>query len=142
MRKVICRSQTFGFETTPAPAVQVYCYIERLGHGEMVDFLIDTGASETCLHGVYAFDLQEHMRIRTLEYYYGIGGISCAYYHEKATLVFQDDKGQPLSKVIRIGIQQFTDEHLDDPDTFEPGEELGRFATRQEAFDFLDTING
>ena len=29
-----------------------------------------------------------------------------------------------------------------DPDTFEPGEELGRFATRQEAFDFLDTING
>lgn len=119
MRKVTCRSQTFGFETTPAPAVQAYCYIERIGHGEMVDFLIDTGATETCLHGIYAFDLQEYMRIRTLQYYFGIGGVSCGYYHEEATLVFRDDKGQPLSRVIRLGIQQFTDEHVNNPDTFE-----------------------
>lgn len=119
VRRIICWPQTFGFETTPAPAVQVYCYIERIGYGEMVDFLIDTGASETCLHGIYAFDLQEHMRISTLENYYGIGGISCGYYHEKATLIFQDDKGQPLSRVIRIGIQQFTDKHVSDPGTLE-----------------------
>ena len=119
MRKVTCKSQTFGFETTPAPAVQAYCYIKRINHGEWVDFLIDTGATRTCLHGIYAFDLQEHMRIKTLEGYYGIGGVSCGYYHERATLIFLDDKGQPLSRVIRIGIQQFTDEHVNDQDTLE-----------------------
>lgn len=119
MRKVICKSQTFGFETTPAPAVQAYCYIKRINHSEWVDFLIDTGASGTCLHGIYAFDLQEHMRKRTLKDYYGIGGVSCGYYHEEATLVFRDDRNQPLSRMVRIGIQQFTEEHLKDQDLLE-----------------------
>lgn len=119
MRKVVCKLQTFGFDTTPAPSVQVFCYIKRINHSEWVDFLIDTGASETCLHGTYAFDLQEYMRIRTLRDYYGIGGVSCSYYHEEATLIFRDDTGQPLSRVVRIGIQQFTEEHVNDPDTLE-----------------------
>ncbi len=119
MRKVTCKSQTFGFETTPAPAVQAFCYIKRINHGEWVDFLIDTGASGTCLHGTYAFELQEHMHINTLEEYFGIAGVSCGYYHENVVLLFHDDNGQPLYQSIRIGIQQFTEQHLNDPDTLE-----------------------
>lgn len=117
MRKVTGRLSTFGFSMTPAPAVQVYCYIERIKHGEWVDFLIDTGASGTCLHGVYAFDLQEHMRIHTIRYSYGIAGMKCGYYREKATLLFRDDKGQPLRRVITLCIQQFTAEHVNDHQT-------------------------
>ena len=101
----------------PAPAVQAYCYIRRINHGEWVDFLIDTGASGTCLHGVYAFDLQEHMQSHRIRYSYGIGGMSCGYYHERATLLFRDDKGQPLRRVITLGIQQFTAEHVNDQQT-------------------------
>lgn len=103
----------------PAPSVQVFCYIKRINHGEWVDFLIDTGASATCLHGTYAFDLQEYMRIRTLRDSSGIGGVRCGYYQEEATLVFRDDIGQPLSRVVRIGIQQFTEDHVNDPHTLE-----------------------
>ncbi|MFC2018624.1 hypothetical protein ACFLU4_01535 [Chloroflexota bacterium] len=119
MRKVIGTLQTFGAETTPAPAVQVYVYIERIRHGEWVDFLIDTGASASCLHGAYALDLQNRMRIRSLRYYGGIAGMSSGYYHEEAELLFLDDKGNPFSRFIRIGIQQFTREHLADPDILE-----------------------
>lgn len=119
MRRVVGKAQTFGSEITPAPAVQVYCYIERINHGEWVDFLIDTGAGGTCLHGTYAFDLQDRMRSRTCKTYGGIAGVSCGYYHEKAELLFRDDKGQELSRKIRLGIQQFTPEHLKDLDALE-----------------------
>lgn len=117
MREVTGRLSTFGFSMMPAPAVQAYCYIRRINHGEWVDFLIDTGASGTCLHGVYAFDLQEHMQSHRIRYSYGIGGMSCGYYHERATLLFRDDKGQPLRRVITLGIQQFTAEHVNDQQT-------------------------
>jgi len=119
MRRVIGKTQTFGSEITPAPAVQVYCYIARINHGEWVDFLIDTGAGGTCLHGTYAFDLQDRMRIRTLKDYGGIAGISCSYYHEQAELLFLDDRGQHLSRMVRLGIQQFTPEHVNDQDILE-----------------------
>lgn len=119
MRRVIGKTQTFGSEDTPAPAVQVYCYIARINHGEWIDFLIDTGAGGTCLHGTYAFDLQDRLRSRTLKPYGGIAGISCYYYHEQAELLFMDDKGQEVSRIIRIGIQQFTPEHVRDQDTLE-----------------------
>lgn len=119
MKLVRCSLSTFGFEMTPAPAVQAYCYINRINRGEWVDLLIDTGASETCLHGIYALDLQEYMRDDTLEVSYGIGGIRCAYYHERATLLFRDEKSQPLSRVVMIGIQQFTEEDFNDPDNLE-----------------------
>ena len=111
--------QTFGSEATPAPAVQAYVYMARINHGEWVDFLIDTGAGGTCLHGTYALDLQNRMRIRSLRYYGGIAGISCGYYHEDAEILFMDDKGVPLSRVTRIGIQQFTPEHLADSDNLQ-----------------------
>ncbi len=117
MRRIIGKSQTFGSETTPAPAVQAFVYIERINHGEWVDFLIDTGAGRTCLHGIYALDLQDRMRPSTLREYGGIAAISCSYYHEKAELLFLDDKDEPLSRVALLGIQQFTPEHLSDPDT-------------------------
>ena len=119
MRRVIGKLSTFGFRGMPAPSVQVFCYIARLNHGEWVDFLIDTGASGTCLHGTYAFDLQEHMRIHSIRYSYGIAGMRCGYYHEKVALLFRDDRGQPLHRIITIGIQQFTDEHVKELKTLE-----------------------
>lgn len=119
MRRVIGKTQTFGSGDTPAPAVQVYLYIERINHGEWIDFMIDTGAGGTCLHGSYAFDLQDRLRSRTLKPYGGIAGISCWYYHEKAELLFVDDRGEEVSRIIRIGIQQFTPEHVRDQDTLE-----------------------
>lgn len=119
MRRVVGKAQTFGSETIPAPAVQVYCYIARINHGEWVDFLIDTGAGGTCLHGIYAFDLQDRMRIRTLKDYGGIAGTRSSYYHEQAELLFRDDKGQELSRKIRLGIQQFTPEHINNLDMLE-----------------------
>jgi len=119
MRRVIGKTQTFGSEITPAPAVQAYCYIARINHGEWVDFLIDTGAGGTCLHGTYAFDLQDRLRSRTLMDYGGIAGVRCRYYHEKAELLFLDDRGQPVSCPVRLGIQQFTPEHVNDQDILE-----------------------
>ena len=59
------------------------------------------------------------MRISTLRDYGGIAGISCGYYHERAELLFLDDRGQELSRKIRLGIQQFTPEHVNDLDILE-----------------------
>ncbi len=99
---------------TPAPAVQAYCYIPRINHGEWVDFLVDTGASATCLNGIYARDLRNNMRPHTLSPSHGIGG-SCEYFYEEAILVFRDDYGQYLSRPLDIGVQQIQQQHLNDP---------------------------
>ena len=117
MNKVIGKLSTFGFEMTPAPAVQAFFYIDRLEHGEWVDFLVDTGASGTCLHGPHALDLQGRMRPRTLRYSNGIGGIRVGYYHEVATILLRDNNGQPVFQHIRLAIHQFTDEYQNDPKT-------------------------
>lgn len=98
----------------PAPAVQAYCYIPRIDHREWVDFLIDTGASETCLNGIYAFGLQSYMRRGTLRQSYGIG--TCSYYHEQMVLMFRVRSGHPSVITLRAGIQRITTEHLNDPD--------------------------
>lgn len=119
MNKVIGKLSTFGFEMTPAPSVQAFFYIERLDFGEWVDFLVDTGASGTCLHGPHAFELQEYMRPRTLRYSTGIGGIRVGYYSEKATILLQDDKGQPLFQPIRLAIHQFTDKYVREQELLE-----------------------
>ncbi|MFC2035108.1 hypothetical protein ACFLUJ_03180 [Chloroflexota bacterium] len=101
----------------PAPAVQAFLYIERINHGEWVEFLVDTGASGTCLHGIYAFDLQAQMRHRTIRYSECIGGMKCGYFHEEATLLFRDDAQQPVRRFTRLAIQQFTEECMNEQDT-------------------------
>jgi len=98
----------------PAPAVQAYWYIPRLARGEWVHFLIDTGASGTCLNGIYALDLQDHMRRNTLDDSYGIGGGS-KYYYERAIVVFLDDNNEPLAQNIQLGIQCIQKQDLSDP---------------------------
>ncbi|MBA7706182.1 hypothetical protein ES703_115031 [subsurface metagenome] len=119
MNKVVGKLSRFGFEMTPAPAVQAYFYIERLDYGEWVDFLIDTGASGTCLHGPHAFDLQEHMRPETLDYSTGIGGIRVGYYSETAVILLRDDMGQPLFQTVQLAIHQFTEECVNNQDILE-----------------------
>jgi len=127
MHKVICRLSRFGFVSMrPAPAVQAFCYIPIINHSEWVDFLIDTGASETCLNGIYALDLQQEMRKETLEDSLGVGG-GCRYYHERAVLIFQDDQNEPFEhQVLPMGIQQIIPEHLKIPDFLDCPSLLGR----------------
>lgn len=127
MIRVPCRLSNFGFVMMrPAPAVQVYCYINRLNRGEWVDFLIDTGASESCLNSIYALDLQQSMRPQTLETSIGIGG-NCLYFHEQATLVFRDERNQPMARLVRrLGIQQIRREYLSIPNFLDCPSLLGR----------------
>jgi len=116
MRRVTCTLSTFGFQMMPAPAVQAYWYMPRLNHGEWALFLIDTGASGTCLNGIYALDLQRYMRPSTLSSSFGIGGTS-EYFTERAIIIFRDDRNQLLHRTIQIGIQRIERRHLSDPHT-------------------------
>lgn len=120
---------------TPAPAVQAYCYIPRVNHGEWVHFLIDTGASETCLNGIYALGLQHHMRPETLEESHGIGG-NCDYFHERTILVFRDDRNQWLSRVVWLGIQHITRAHLNNPNILHCPALLGRDILNRSRLDY------
>jgi len=105
MRRIRGDLSDFSILVTPAPRVQVLCYMPRLNLGFEVDFMIDTGASGTCLNGGYALGLQHRMRENTLEYSTGIGGW-CGYYREKAVLVFTDATEQQLARQVELGIQQ------------------------------------
>ena len=109
----------------PAPAVQAFWYLPRLDHGEWTLFLIDTGASTTCLNGIHALSLQRHMRPRTLTDSFGIGGGS-QYFNERAVVVFRDDSGQLLPRTIQVGVQQIQRQHLNDPNTLQLPCLLGR----------------
>jgi len=103
-----CFPSTFGAQMEPAPAVQAYCYLTRLNTGFWVTFMVDTGAAGTALHGVPAWRVQRHMRPETLLPASGVGG-SCYYYGERATLVFVDNKQNPIAKTLnRIDIQAIT----------------------------------
>jgi hypothetical protein len=95
----------FGFLIMPAPRVQALCYIPRIELGFEVAFMIDTGASGTCLNGGYALGLQRYMRKDPLQYSLGIGG-RCGYYKEQAVLVFTDIIGQRWARQLEICIQQ------------------------------------
>jgi len=104
MKRIKGDLSDFGILLTPAPRVQVLCYIPRLNFSAEVDFMIDTGASETCLNGGHALGLQRYMRKETLYYSSGIGG-QCGYYEETALLIFTDTTGQLLDYELELGIQ-------------------------------------
>ena len=106
MRTITGFLSRFGSRMIPAPAVQVYYYIERLNVTSLVTFMIDTGASGTCLHGFRAWELQRHMRPSTLDSARGVGG-SAPYYGERALLIFTDDDNQLLPRSLnRMDIQK------------------------------------
>jgi len=105
MRRIRGDLSDFGILETPAPRVQVLCYMPRLGLSFEVDFMIDTGASGTCLNGSYAFGLQRYMRKNPLHSTAGIGG-QCGYYSEEVILVFTDTTGQPLAHQLELSIQR------------------------------------
>lgn len=105
MRTIPCTFSSFGYSGVPAPAVQAYYYFPRIRKGNWVTFMIDTGASETCLNGLSALPLQKHFKQKHVTPSCGIGG-SCDYYQEKAIIVFRDDKGKPLAKSALLGIQK------------------------------------
>lgn len=95
----------------PAPAVQAYCYVPHIKLGTTIDFMIDTGAAGTCIHGSYAYGLREYMRPETLTPIEGIGG-SHQYFKERAIIVFTDTRGNPIPQVITLCIQRITNRDL------------------------------
>jgi hypothetical protein len=96
----------------PAPAVQVSYYIRRINIIRQAIFMIDTGASGTCLHGFYAWELQNHMRRNTLDIARGIGG-NCPYYGEGVLLVFTDENNQPITRWLRrLDIQKISQDDV------------------------------
>lgn len=105
MRRIRGDLSTFSGLITPAPRVQVLCYMPRLNLSFQVAFLIDTGACGTCLNGGDALGLQRYMRKETLHSSAGIGG-KCGYYGEAAILVFTDTTGQPLARQLKLSVQQ------------------------------------
>ncbi|MBA7482335.1 hypothetical protein ES707_17821 [subsurface metagenome] len=103
MTRILGVVSNFGFQMTPAPAVQAYCYIPRLKYGDWVDFLVDTGSSGTCLNGNNAMPLQAMVSPNTRSPCQGIG--TCDFYYEDAVIVMVDDQHQPCGKNIRLGVQ-------------------------------------
>jgi hypothetical protein len=100
---------------SPAPAVQALCYIPRIRHSEWVDFMIDTGASATCLNGTYALGLEQYKRTSTIRSSTGING-SCDYFYEDALLLFMDTNKHQLGEAVKLGIQCIPATNQNDPD--------------------------
>lgn len=134
MQEISCNLSTFGFQMLPAPAVRAFCYIPRIKYNDWVDFLIDTGASESCLNGIFTVRLQQQMRPSTLRQSMGIG--TCDYYSERAVLLFKDIRGRPIGRVINLGVQKLTPQHLNDPDMLHCPCLLGRDIINDWAFDY------
>jgi len=105
MRRIRGDLSNFNILITPAPRVQVSCFIPCLDLSAEVDFMVDTGASGTCLNGGYALGLQRYMRKETLRPSTGIGG-QCGYYREDAVLVFTDTTGQLIDFELELSIQR------------------------------------
>ena len=89
----------------PAPRVQASCYFPRLNLNRQIDFMIDTGASSTCLNGIYAWGLRKYMRKSTLSPSAGIGGV-CGYYKEDGVLIFTDNTGKEVPLELPLAIQR------------------------------------
>lgn len=107
---------TFGFvPMTPAPAVQGLIYLPRLKLiSGWIRFMVDTGATDTCLHGTAALALQDKMRPSTLTSSRGVGGAS-SYYREKAIVILVEENGRPLPFPVNLLIQLVGPEGLEQP---------------------------
>jgi len=135
MLKIQCSLSTFGFNMSPAPAVQALCYIPRVQHSEWVDFLIDTGASATCLNGIYALGLEQYKRTGTVRRSAGISG-SCDYFYEEALLIFMDTRRRQVAEPIKLGIQCIPNTNQNDPDWLHCPCLLGRDVLNKYIFNY------
>ncbi len=112
MRTIKCTFSSFGYQSsTPAPAVQVLVFIPRINFSVLQTFLIDTGASGTCLHGLSALRLQSVLDTASIQSSSGIGG-HCYYYQERALLVFKDTNNNDFSRATLLGIQKIEPSEL------------------------------
>lgn len=76
--------------------------------------MIDTGSSNTCLHGTVVLAWQNRMRQSTLVSSRGIGGHG-AYYRERAMVILVEENGTPLPFIIDLQIQQVGPGGLEQP---------------------------
>lgn len=84
-----------GIQRLPAPHVQAIVHLPRIGVSGVIDFLIDTGADNTCLHPGDITKLEipyRRMRPSTRILTSGVGG-SLNYYTEPGELIFRDQDG-------------------------------------------------
>lgn len=125
---------------SPAPAVQALCYIPRIHHSEWLDFMIDTGASATCLNSTYALGLEQYKRTGTVRQSTGISG-SCDYFYEDALLIFMDIIGSQVAESIKLGIQCIPATTQNDPEWLHCPCLLGRDIINKYTFTY-DAQNG
>lgn len=127
MRTIKGTFSSFGYQSSaPAPAVQALVFIPHINFTVLHTFLIDTGASGTCLHGLSAWRLQSVLDSNSIQSSSGVGG-HCQYYHERALLIFKDIDGNDLSKATLLGIQKIeTTQFYSDPDILRLPSLLGR----------------
>ena len=127
MRTIKCTFSSFSFKTSaPAPAVQALVFMPRINITLLQTFLIDTGASGTCLHGLHLLRLQNLLDPSSILTSSGIGG-HCHYYHERALLVFKDIDGKDFHRATLLGIQKLEPEQLySQPDILRLPPLLGR----------------
>ena len=66
--------------------------------------MIDTGASATCLNGIYALGLEQYKRIGTIRSSTGISG-SCDYFYKDALLIIMDSRRRHVEESTKPGVQ-------------------------------------
>ena len=108
----------------PALYVQALVFLPRLQVSNVVDFLVDTGADNTCLHpwdmGKLMVDYRK-LRRNTITSSVGVGG-SLAYFREEGQLVFRDVNGDVRVWDLTIRLSSRTDS----PELLELPSLLGR----------------
>ena len=100
------------FDMNGRPLLWGRLHFNRLNVGGNIEFLVDTGASHTCLHPQDGMRLKvPYHRLRNPIYASGIGGDS-KYYREPAVLFFTD--GQLLRAYSVLILVADPTEHNDD----------------------------
>lgn len=120
---------SFGFTVTKMPCVQSYIYLPRLDQGKWVNFLVDTGASQTCLGPIDCISLsvtRSKLRKSTLHTIVGIGGY-VEMFSESAILIFRQQDNEILTYRCTIELPSLTRKsYADNASTFSIPSLLGR----------------
>lgn len=93
-----------GFDPAGRPFVEAIVLVEDFGFEGNVEFLVDTGASATCLHHPDAEDLTRSLlRANWNEKatFTGVGG-TATYFAVTAQVEFADTSGEPVSYPITL----------------------------------------
>jgi hypothetical protein len=107
MKHIPCFVHTLGYIQPPAPCCTAVVHFPRFNSHRIIYFLIDTGASSTCLHSLDALQTTTLNDLTTCSVVSsgGIGG-TCEYYSEPAILLFKDSNDDQLLFPLEMRIQK------------------------------------